>query len=383
MIKYWFINSDFHTARSNRIGASDMPACIPDPENPTQSLAGYDRTPITVVLEKLGIKPRDPSGIPAEMGHYLEPKALELFIREIFGFDTGRQFIKKKIAYENLEYPEKVEDYQMPNLHHNIQYYTDSLIAHPDCIYTGSNKKESIVKFGLKIDLSRPFIIEAKSATFWSAKRPADSLVHGYDFDLHTWQGIPLKNYVQIQFQLALFQIEVAYLVLLYNTSDFYVWEIRANEKHQADIMAIAENIAAHIKAGTIPKDSAINKSDIIEIYPKLQKDFVYISGDEKEKALQIAKDYYNAEAQVKRWTAKKEEYLDSMAVMLKNYPELRDEVGQIAKWSIRSGYEKTIKLSDIKENNIRAYNYLKKNKLLEKTADSRTVKITYKEEER
>jgi hypothetical protein len=381
MVKFWHIFDNFYTARSNRIGASDVPALIPDPENPTQSLAGYDRTPITVVMEKLGLKDREPSGIPAEMGHYLEPKALELFIREIFGYDMGRQFIKKKIAYENLEYPEKVEDYQMPLLKHNIQYYTDSLIAHPDCIYIGKKEKELITKFGLKLDLSKPFILEAKSATFWSAKRPEGSLTKGFDFDLHSWQGIPLKHYVQIQFQLALFEIEVAYLALLYNTSDFYVWEIRANEKHQADIMAIAENISGHIKNKTIPKNDALNQADIIEIYPELQKDFVYISGEEKEKALQIAKDYYNAEIQVKRWEAKKKEYQDSMAVLLKDNPSIRDETGEIAKWVTKSGYEKIIKLSDIKENNLKAFNYLKKNKLIEKTADSRSVKITYKGE--
>ena len=54
MNKFWFIG-DFVEDRARRIGASDIPALIPNPENGTETLAGYGRTPVTVWQEKKGI----------------------------------------------------------------------------------------------------------------------------------------------------------------------------------------------------------------------------------------------------------------------------------------------------------------------------------------
>ena len=135
MVNFWYIKGDFLKERSKRIGASDIPALIPDPEKPTQSLAAYGSTPITVWQEKTGRKKREPAGLPAEMGHFLENKALELFIRHVVNYDVARHFIKKKITYELCKDLVGAREMQSTAFNHNIQYYNDKFIAHPDCIY--------------------------------------------------------------------------------------------------------------------------------------------------------------------------------------------------------------------------------------------------------
>ena len=47
-VNFWFIDRDFTKARSTRLGASDIPKLIPSPEKPTESLAGYEQTALTV-----------------------------------------------------------------------------------------------------------------------------------------------------------------------------------------------------------------------------------------------------------------------------------------------------------------------------------------------
>lgn len=368
MVNYWFIKGDFHNERSKRIGASDIPALIPNPENPTESLAGYGRTPVTLWQEKTGRKEREFAGLPAEMGHFLENKALELFIREKFDKDISKVFSENKIKYEFCGKHAMASDFQISPFQHNTQYYnTDDnsgMIAHPDCIVLS---KEG------------PYLIEAKSANYFATIRRPGTFVKGYDFELNTWQGIPLKHYMQIQFQLALFEVDTCYLSLISNTSQHNVWEIKANEKHQNQIMELANNMIWHINNDKPPKELAINQTDIKELYPNLQKDFVMISGEERETAISIAKEYNKAHEQEKKWKMKKQETLDSMAVLLKDVPELRDEDGIIGKWQTRKGSEKILALKEIKKNKPEVYKYLQENELLNTSEDSRNVSIKWK----
>jgi hypothetical protein len=191
MIPYHFIENDFFKTRSTRIGASDAPALIQDPLHPNKSLAGYERTPTTVYLEKTGQAKRDPAGFQAEMGHFLETKTLERFIRDIFGYSVGREFRHQKELYEYLSemHPGNYSpsDYQVPLFKHNTQWFDDRMIVHPDMIYhptpeimsgettlkDGNDnpyKKGKAIIDGITINLRKPFLVEAKSHGYWPFK---------------------------------------------------------------------------------------------------------------------------------------------------------------------------------------------------------------------
>ena len=74
--------TNFTHARATLIGSSDIVACLQHPEK-HESLAGYERTAITVYKEKRGELPRTPAGLPADIGHELELLALQKAIEQI------------------------------------------------------------------------------------------------------------------------------------------------------------------------------------------------------------------------------------------------------------------------------------------------------------
>jgi len=402
MIDFWFIKGDFLKDRATRIGASDIAKMIPNPEKPTESLAGYEQTAITVWKEKRGLMQRSPAGLAAEMGNYLENKALELFIRRFSDYDEGRIFIMSKIEYEHerfIKSGKTADQYQYSPFKHNIQFYNDSMIAHPDCVYVPDGTPEDI-KFdldykvkreGIMVDFEQPFLIEAKSAQLWAAKRREGSLVQGYDFELLTWHGIPLKHYVQIQFQLALFEIKTAYLALIYDTSKFQVWRIDANEKWQARIIDLAGRMIKHINDKTMPRELAMNKADIMEIYPKIEKDYVMLSGDTLKSVKIVCKEFTHAKQQEANWKAKKIDANDALAVMLKNYGELRNGSDILAKWQEKKGSMGIKKPEGIeskesfivwlKKNDMNAYKYMERKGFIRMDAGSRSVSVKFKEE--
>ena len=399
MTNFWYIK-DFHGDRKLRIGSSDIAKMIPNPEKPTESLAGYEQTAITVWKEKSGLSERTPAGKPAEKGHYDETKGLEWFIRSFSGYIAGVNFRLLKLQYEGLlelskikqtEYPNP-ETYQHPAYKHNVQFYNDSMIAHPDCVYVPNSSmdyKKTVE--GITVDLSNPFLIEAKSAQFFAAKRREGSLVQGYDFELLTWHGIPLKHYVQIQFQLALFEIKTAYLALIYDTSKFQVWRVDANEKWQARIIDLVGRMIKHINDKTMPKELAMNKADIMEIYPKIEKDYVMLSGDALKSVKGLCKESNHAKQQEANWKAKKIDANDALAVMLKDYGELRNGSDILAKWQEKKGSWGIKKPEGIegkesfiiwlKKNDMNAYKYLERKGFIRKGAGSRNVSVKFKGE--
>ncbi len=384
LVKYWYIKGDFLKTRSGRIGASDLPKMIPNPEKPTESLAGYEQTAITLYQEKIGLKKRDPAGLPAEMGHYLEAKDLELFIRYYASADAAKQFLTDVLTYEHTAERvglDKVNpaNYQNTAFRHHTQFYRDDMICHPDAIYDPVEVMPKKRSHDVTVTFDEPFIIEAKSAGYWSAHRPEGSIVRGYDPELKTWQGIPLKHYVQIQFQLALLEIKTAYLPLLYNTNQFDVWKINANKKHQGRFIDLAGKMAWHIKNRKSPGDMAMNAQDIIDSYPELGKDFVILNGEERDSAIEIAKKYKQAVTQRKRWEAAEKDAKDAMSVMLKDRPELRDGDGIISKWNKTNTGEKITKLSEIRAEDLATYRYLKRKGHLVPPKIGRTVSIPWK----
>jgi hypothetical protein len=187
---------------------------------------------------------------------------------------------------------------------------------------------------------------------------------------------------MQIQFQLALLEVDVAYLPLIHNTSDFDIWQIRANKKHQGRLIDLAGKMVWHIKTDTPPGDLAMNANDIMALYPNVGDDFVLIEGEEHAQAIEIAKSFNQAQRQIKRWKEKEADAKDAMAVLLRDRPELRDGEGIISKWGITKGSEKMIALSKIRDEHPRVYRYLTRKEMLYTSKDSRTVKIPWKGDE-
>jgi hypothetical protein len=315
-------------------------------------------------------------------------KSLEIFIRTFADHKFSDAFVTQSRNYDMMAQTNQNVDarhFQGGVFHHHAQYYRDGMIAHPDALYDPSTAFYTPSKktaHGIAVSFDKPFLVEAKSASYWSAKRPEGSIVKGYDPQLKTWQGIPLAHYMQIQFQLALFEIDTAYLSLLHNTNQYDVWKINANRKHQGRLIDLAGAMVRRIETDTPPADMAMNAQDIMDLYPNVGDDFVILNGEERDKAVEIAREYVQADKQEKRWKAKKEDAKDAMAVMLKDRPELRDGDGIIAKWRNTGGGERIKALSEIKADDLVTYRYLKRKQLINEAKVGRTVNVSWKGDE-
>lgn len=376
--------TNFHKSRSTLIGSSDIAALIQHPEK-TESLAGYERTALTVWEEKTGRTKREPAGFAAEMGHVLEPYVLREFIRNnqkvnsvgdaLQSNDIAQSFYRGYILCEldkSDDGYKTAPDTQTTDYLHHTEAITDYGVAHADCI-----------------NLNKKIIIEAKSGSYWPVDRKDDKY-KGYDFTLKEWHGIPLANYYQIQYQAAIYQeaynvqIDTAYLALIYDTNKYQDWEIRINRRVQERLIELAHYMKTCIEKDIPPKMLAMNAKDIQIMYPKINEDFRHVSGDELTAALSASRQAAEAAKQIKAWKQTEEDAKNMLAVLLKDNKKLQGmvdgDIVDIAAWQERGESERILGLEEIKKDK-RLYNYVLKNELIKKIEASRFIKIKYKGE--
>lgn len=399
MTPYWYIENNFLEAREGRIGASDLSALIPNPDKPSESLAGYGQTAVTLWQQKTGRAEREPAGIAAEMGHWNEIKAIELFIRGIpeIGPSMAREYVESRLRYECavLSDPNRrASRYQPTPFKHNTQWYNDQFIVHPDGIWDDADAEQRFgfdvhptltTAHGLTIDLSTPFLIEAKTASYWSAKRRPEKPHSGFDFDLKTWQGIPLKYYVQIQFQLAMMDVETCYLPLLSDSATFNVWEVKRDRKIGDDLIDLAGRFMWYVKNDTMPKEMAINIDDICAMYPTTTDDFQTVTGEEAETVIELARKAKDAKAQGKMWDDRAADAISALAVHLKDAKELRvlldGEEKRVVSWTERDGSEYVASLAEVEKVSAIAAMQLRQLGLVKQKKGSKSVNVCWKEE--
>ena len=196
---------------------------------------------------------------------------------------------------------------------------------------------------------------------------------------------------MQIQYQLALFEVDVCYLALISDTSDFHIWRIDANKKDQGDIIDLVGKMLHCIENGIMPRELAMNADDIAIMYPEIQKDFIMLNGEKLDKVIEACKEHKKAGQQIKNWEDRKKDASNAIAVYLKDYEEIRNGSDVLAKWETREGSEKMVKIdpknkkdslvAQLKKNDKSAYRYLLKREYIAVSKDSRFVKVKFKGE--
>ena len=368
---------NFTKERSLKIGASDISKLIQHPEK-SESLYGYDETALTLWQEKTGKIKRKPAGFSAEIGNALEPVVLRKFISENIDKETAEKFYRGYVLCELNKtddgYPD-AENFQNTNFLHHTKAENDFAVAHADCLR-------------LQIAGYHAELIEAKTASYWPAKR-RDDIYSGYDTTLKNHQGIPLKHFYQIQFQAAIYQevygfkINSGFIALLFDTSQFHQWEIRIDRKIQERLLELASYMKKCIDTDTPPKMLAMNQDDIKIMYPKLDEDFRIISGDELQVALHAIEQRKLASEQEKAWKQKKEDADNTLSIFLKDAKTIKGIIGSeivnLATWQERKGAERVAGLKEIKQYP-EIEKLLREKELINKSEDSRSVVVKYKE---
>jgi len=414
MTNYTYI-TNFHKSRAGRIGASDVPALIPHPIKQIESLAAYtdekhQRHAMTA-LDLYNAKINNtfsPSSFPAEMGHWLEGRALYEFIADNIDKAIAKDFLRgymmHKIEQDNSKDAVNPEPFNNTPFKHNTEVQNDYGVAHADCVYVPNARMNVydiemvkqkttgswvIKSNGLTIDLSNPFLIEAKSARYFSARRKEDPYT-GYDLDLHEWQGIPLKVYFQVQFQMHLYNADTCYVVLIFDTSSKHYWQIKYNKKHALELEQLARYMKKCIDDRTPPKELLMNSKDIQSLYPEIKEDFRELKDDELQTVLKIAMEEIEASEQEKTWKRKKEQAADQLSIHLKDTKVLKGNVSgmivDIARWKETGGSERIMGLADIakREDGKTVEKYLRRKGLVkaDKTGMKASVVIKSKDME-
>jgi hypothetical protein len=402
--------TDFHGSRKNKIGASDVPYIICHPENTIESLAAYTdeknkrhaNTAIDLYYKKINNEKSNYS-YAAKMGHVLEPYIVYEFISDNFNKEVADEFLRGYLLhkieqdFQSQKAGKKIFvnplPYNTTPFRHNTEASNEFGVAHIDTLFDPefmTGKWSNMEIKNKEIDITKPLNIQAKSCNYFSFKSRKKDKYKGYDISLKEWEGLPLGVYFQVQFEMLVYNIDTTYVALNYNTNQKASWKIKANKKHQKDLMQLAKYMKQCIDTKTPPKQLAINQSDIIKLYGSETKDdFIELELSELDFALKNAKEFYIAKEQEKKWKRKKEEAEQSMSIFLKDFDSIKGvvdgEITEIAKWKETGGSERICGLSDIKKRDEREskriINYLTKNNLIKKSKKNKKATIKIKED--
>lgn len=411
-MNYTFIK-DFHKSRKNKIGASDIPFLVPNPEIQIESLAAYTDskgirhacTALDLYNEKLNGKDYEYS-FPADMGHYLEGKAIYEFISDNISKDIANEFLYGYTKHQNEQNMQSFrknkkicinpEPYNNTLFKHNTEASNEYGVAHADILYDPYQIENDDIRNGLKkikingliIDLSSPFIIEAKTARKYTVDARKKNKYKGYDLSLKTWQGLPLKVVFQVLYQMKLYNVDTAYIALIFDTSEKHYWQIKANKKHQNELVTLAHYMKKCIDTKTPPKQLLMNSKDIQKLYPEIKEDFREAINEELADIIKIAKIRKKAAQQENECKKKKEDCDERMSLHLKDTQMIKgivnDSLQTIAKWQFRSGGKRIVGLTDIKErdDSKNIIRYLKNKDLIKLSKDSIKPTICIKSSE-
>jgi predicted phage-related endonuclease len=317
----------FQSVRFSTIGASD--ACI------ILGLSTYT-TPMQLWRYKTKReKSPDLSG-PAKWGHLHESNLLGEYIEENSNFDTALKF---KIDYlKHIKKRSKSYKPATPYLPFTEFIHSDLpwALAHPDMI-------DSVLKTN----------VEAKSGrSFASYKRTG---MDGFDKD--DVLGIPLRYYIQVQWQMFCTGLETTHLRALIDTSDEMSFEINYNKKITEKLIEACSRFMWHVVNDKEPAPT--NKKDIEKLFPKVNNNTAYILGADAVLANKMKERKKILSAKENKIKSEIKDINDSLFVMIGANKYLFDENNN--KICSQSSYEKeSLKgLKEMKNNDPDLYNKL------------------------
>jgi hypothetical protein len=244
----------------------------------------YGQTPLTLWETITGRREPFKGNERTQAGKELEPIILKWGLEKLYCDDKIKQDYSSFIVSRLMD------------CWTHLYYYSFTECAHPNRPYLKTHadlicsKKET------------PFIMEAKSAGFFGAKRENDINI-GYDKDDTSANGIPSSVYLQIQTQMLCYNIPIAYVSVMIDTGLHRLYgPIPAHKSTQEKILAIAEKFWWYVEKEKPPKPSTW--ADVVILNPVLSKDSkTVIGGQEEEKVIEMkdrAKELRKKEKKIK-----------------------------------------------------------------------------------
>lgn len=302
---------DFHAARAKGVGASDIP-----------TLAGlakrWGSTPMTLWEEKTGRAPRWRGNQRTYWGNQLEGLVLRQWVDRAFGGERAAAFYRAQLRGRSIG-PLKIRTEARHPEYRYALAHADLIVDSPDVIGVKCPKCGALDDYKPdvsiecsggcgKIICAPPAMIqEAKTAGFFGGKRDDDP-DYGYSQDDFSQNGIPAAVFLQVQWQLFCYGIDVAGVSVLIDTGNYAEYgPIIADPRMQEKCLALADRFWQHVTNDTPPKPETWN--DVCKLYPEIKETTAMIGGAEESRVREMV-------ARKKSLVKRQKQILDEIADM-------------------------------------------------------------------
>jgi predicted phage-related endonuclease len=339
------------------IGASEVPIIL-----------GLTKTTaLELWRQKKGLEAGFQGNQFTEWGHLLEGTILYKAIKNDSDSKTAFKFLidyTKNMFDRGPGWKPKTIYHPFTEARHNDLPW---MIAHADCVkpdcYVPANENETAIgisisgKKAIALESFPAKIIEAKSGGRFANLRRED--FDGYDPKDPTQSGLPIKVYVQVQWQQAVYGIQSASVAALIDTNNFMTFDVPGNQEIQGKLIEIGSRFMRCLKKDIPPTPKTFG--DIDKLFPQINNNRLTIMGGKAVIAWDIKNKLKKARDKNKKIKSQIDDYTNALGLLIGENKELADEFGN--KICGQSKYETgtMIHPSAIKKDCPEAYELLEK----------------------
>lgn len=301
---------DFHGERAKGVGSSDIPI-----------LAGLSKhwgsTTLKLWEQKTGRSEPWNGNARTAWGHKLEGMVLREFIANRYGEDAAHDFYKARLR-GNSSGPFMVNT----EARHQDRRYC---LAHADLLVDWE-KKDAIFMTGDDVE---PFIVEAKTTGMMAGKRREGHIFSGYDPDDLTAQGIPDSVFLQVQWQMFVYGVRLAFVAVLIDTADYREYgPIVADPRVQEKCLALADRFWQHVTDDKPPAPETWE--DVAKLWPNQTDSTKMIAGDEEARVLEMVQRDKALALREKEIKAEREDIENAIGILIGENAVLASAEGNV-----------------------------------------------------
>jgi hypothetical protein len=164
-------------------------------------------------------------------------------------------------------------------------------------------------------DPEEPYIIEAKTVGAMAGKRREGQVFSGYDVDDLTAQGVPDAVFLQVQWQMMCYGVDLAYVAALIDNQFYTFGPIHAEKKVQESCLALAERFWRLVEADTAPAPETWD--DVVSMYPLVEETSAMIAGDDEMRVREMISRDKQVAARIKELTDERDDIKNAIGVLI------------------------------------------------------------------
>lgn len=295
MINYTYYSGEVRTDEII-VGSSDMPVVIKT-----------EKTHIKKSTRELWNEKRNGSDFTGNdatrWGHKLEPLVLHEFIFKNYNEELAYQFLVDTVLHQ--EY--RAENYNPPTI---FKPYTEArlancpwAVAHADCLVVPE-------------DGSEPFLLEAKTGRFFA--RVARDDMPGFiieEDESPDIEKIPIEVLIQVQWQLMIYKVNFAYVLLLVDDNVYIQYKIPAIKKWFPIMLEKASVFYNQCITGERPQPE--KKEDVFDQFKSIFDKAVFVVGERALMAEKMREEKKRLKKLVKKYKDHINDINDATALLM------------------------------------------------------------------